>query len=235
MDRGYLITFEGIECAGKGTQIAKARQYLTERGFSIVCQHEPGGTPYGEALRAVLKHPEIALPAVFNAVKGHSDFVGVEFGEDFKTERTALAELFIFEAVRSEFANKIRVLLDSWQNVISDRLMDSTTAYQGGGRGLGRIVDQLNVLAMQGVWPDKTFFLDIPVDVMLERMKNQNDEKNSFFEKNCDRDFFERVRKAYLKIADTERARFIVIDGAQSVEDVFDQIKPYLNFLFNIK
>lgn len=238
--KGKLISFEGIECSGKGTQIALLMEYLSQHGIAAVADHEPGGTPYGEALRALLKHPEIALPAVFKALAGHSDFAGVNFIEattnaGIPTKRTPEAELLMYEAARAEYAAKIKAELERGLTVISDRLMDSTVAYQGGGRSLNRqMIEKLNTLAMRGVWPDKTFLLDIPVEIMLKRMRQQSKEKNSYFETTCDRDFFERTRRAYLDIRSGYPNRFVVIDGTKPVNEVFEKIRRHIDRLLNI-
>lgn len=236
---GKLISLEGIECSGKSTQSKLIMEYLTAQSIKALPLHEPGGTLYGEALRALLKHPHIALPAIHRAVQGNEDFAGANFNTPDNFGRTAIAELFLFEAVRAEYANAIAKILDDGISVISDRLMDSTTAYQGGGRklndSLGQdLIEKMHRLAMQGLWPDKTFFLHIGVEEMLRRTAMQNDDKNSFFEKECGPDFYQRAETVYFEIAHQEPERFIVINGKLPPLEVFEQIRPYLDSLFGI-
>lgn len=239
--KGKLISFEGIECCGKGTQAKLLFDYLREIGQPLQLMHEPGGTPYGEALRAILKYPNAALSAIYAKLAGHSDFPGfeefsamIESG-NFDAKRSAECELFLFEASRSEYAKAIRAKLENGEHVISDRLHDSTTAYQGGGRGISMAdIDAMNKIALGGLWPDLTILLDIPIEVMIERVSRENDEKNAYFEKTCDRAFFERVRTAYLAIAGCERNRFVVIDGDQPISIISDQIRAYVDELLDI-
>jgi len=237
--RAMLITFEGIECAGKGTQIALLMDYLRQHGIDAISEHEPGGTLYGEALRAIIKHPEIALPAIYEKFIGHSDFpdakeLATRIGKGaFKLKRTPECEFLLFSAARAEFANKIRRLI-AHKIIISDRLADSSTAYQGGGHGLPlELIEQVNRLVLRNLWPDLTFFLDIPVTEMFSRVA-QHKEKNAFFEEYYNRAFFERVRRAYLTIAETEPNRFLVIDGSKPIAEVFEQIRPQIDGLLGI-
>jgi len=236
---GRLISLEGIECSGKSTQSRLITEYLTAHDIKALPMHEPGGTVYGEALRAVLKHPGIALPAVYRAVEGNEDFAGLDFKAELNLKRTAITELFLFEAVRAEYANALIEILSQGISVISDRLMDSTTAYQGGGRKLNQslgkdLIERMHRIAMQDLWPDKTFFLHIGVEEMQKRMATQSDDKNSFFEKECGPDFYQRAEKVYFEISHQEPERFIVIDGKLPPLEVFEQIRPYLDSLFGI-
>jgi len=238
--RGRLISLEGIECSGKGTQIKLLTDYLRELDIPAIASHEPGGTAYGEAMRALIKHPEIALPAIFMAFQGHSDFPeATSLFKQHVCERTPEAELLMFEVARAEFsAGVIEPNLSRGVTIVCDRLHDSTTAYQGGGRMLDLqtdyrgLINRVNLFALRGLKPDLTFYLDIPVEVMLERVAKQNDEKNAHFERTCKPEFFQRVRRAYLEIAKQEPRRFIVIDGDQPPATVFKFIQPYIDELF---
>jgi dTMP kinase len=242
MNQGKLITFEGIECSGKGTQIKLVLEWLKQLNINCTAEHEPGGTLYGEALRAILKNPELSLPAIFNAVKGHSDYQALSnfnFNESTDYSRNGTFEMFMFLASRALYAEKIKEVIEQGTTVISDRLMDSTTAYQGGGKANSdpQMIEQINFgnhLAMGELWPNLTLFLDISVDEMYRRMAGETDEKNSFFEKKYDRNFYEKVRQEYLNIAEREPQRFVVIDGAKSPTEVFEIIKTKLSKLLNI-
>jgi len=240
--KGELISLEGPECSGKGTQAQLLYEYLQQKGIPVHLMHEPGGSYYGEAIRALLKFPERALKAIYHELSGHGDFplfeqyAAISDNGHLDIKRTAETELFLFEATRAEYAAKLKPLLDGGDVIISDRLHDSTVAYQGGGRGLPMTdIDLMNKIALRGIWPDLTFLLDIPVEVMLDRMSRQRDEKNAFFEKHCDQAFFERVREAYVAIALSEPKRFIIIDGNQPIETVFKQIRAYVDELLGIE
>ncbi len=243
MTQGKLITFEGIECSGKGTQIKFVAEWLNELGIKHACEHEPGGTLYGEALRTILKNPELSLPAIFSAIKDHSDYQEAkrfEFNDETDYSRNGMFEVFLFMASRSLYAEKVKRLLQGGTTVISDRLMDSSTAYQGGGKNNNnpQVIENIylcNKMAMGELWPDLTLFLDISVDEMYKRMSMENDEKNSFFEKKYDRAFYERVRQGYLDIAKREPERFIVLDGSKTPNEVFEDVKTRISKVLNLQ
>ena len=239
MPPGKLITFEGIECSGKGTQITKLLEYFIKCRLPIFVTHEPGGTQCGEALRALLKHPEITFAGLQKAFTGHSDFPSQPW-KGPADDRAPATELFMFLAARAEFIDKVIFpRISEGVHVISDRLHDSTRAYQGGGRFYSRpemieVINRNNFLAMQGLRPDITFLLDITVETMLNRMEKEDDEKNSFFEKKFDPLCFERVRQEYLQIQSEEPQRVVLIDGSQSKEIVFEKIKSHCQKLFDL-
>jgi len=235
MPTGKLISCEGIECSGKDTQIALLAEYLRQHHVDFSLEHEPGGTLYGEALRAILKHPELALPPIYAAVSGHSDFSQAQLPDNPDYKRTPECELFLFAASRAEFTNKIIDLMLDGINVIVNRFSDSTTAYQGGGHGLSTsAIITINQMATQDLWPNLTLLIDIPIETMLERVAKQGKEKNAFFEQRYDRNFFERVRDEYLDIARRNPERVKVIDGTKPVKEVFEQIRPYVDELFGL-
>lgn len=236
--KGHLITFEGIECSGKGTQIKLLRAWLASQGMECVSNHEPGGTLYGEALRMVLKNPELALPAIFKAVKGHSDYETInafELADKTNYSRSGLFEMFLFMASRTLYAEQVKWFMAHDISVmLSDRLMDSTTAYQGSGKfyddpKMLEAINYNNRLAMDGLWPDLTFLIDVPLAVMYKRMAGEDEQKNSFFEQKYDRETYQRIREGYLEIARQEPNRVKVIDGTMSIEEVFEAIKNELS------
>lgn len=237
---GKLISFEGIECSGKGTQIKLVQAWLKERNIPFVSSHEPGGALYPECIRGFLKNPQITMQAIQQALHSHSDYEtlqGLAINDQTDYGRSGSAEMFLYLASRSEYAAKIlKPALTDNILFISDRLMDSTIAYQGGGHfqsdpeKIKRIIE-FNRFAMDGLWPDLTLFLDIPVEVMYERMASQSAEKNSFFEEKYDRLFYQRVRQEYLNIAQREPARFKIIDGTQPISEVFELVKEHLELL----
>lgn len=226
--RGKLFTLEGIECSGKGEQSKRLLAYFQENNQPAILLREPGGTVYGEALRAILKHPQLAIAGINLALKGHEDFPQlIDLDGDFS--RSPYCELFMFLANRAEFIDKkVKPALDSEQIVITDRLHYSTRAYQGGGRFYHdpKIIDninRLNAIALQGILPDLVFFLDISVEEMIKR-RNKESGKDAFFEKTCDQAFFQRTRQEYLNVASDEPERFIIIDGSKSIEEINQEI-----------
>lgn len=226
--KGRLFTFEGIECSGKGEQSSRLLAYFEKLKQPVSLLREPGGTIYGEVLRAILKHPELAVKGITDIFHGHGDFpnsIDVSMG----FSRSPYCELFMFLASRAEFIDKkVKPALEAGEIVITDRLHYSTRAYQGGGRFFSdpkmiTTINALNEIALQEILPDLIFFLDISIEEMIRR-RHKEAGKDAFFEKTCDRGFFERVRKEYLNIALDEPDRFIIIDGIKSIEEIHMQI-----------
>lgn len=238
-EKGKLITFEGIDCCGKGTQITKLMEYLVKNRVPIFDTHEPGGTDMGEALRALLKHPETAFAALRTAFAGkHEDFNATTW-QKISIDRTPWTEIFMFLAARAEFIDKIVLpKISLGINVISDRLSDSTRAYQGGGHFYSRpdmikAINRNNHFALQNLEPSLTFLLDISIEEMQKRAKLAGTKSDAYFEQ-LGPSFFERVRQEYLCIHEEEPKRVILIDGSQSKEEVFEEIKPHCDRLFNL-
>ncbi len=140
-----------------------------------------------------------------------------------KYKLTPLGELFLFEASRAELVKEIRKHLEKEYTVIMDRFTDSTLAYQGYGRGLDKeLIKQLNRIVAEGLIPDITFLLDIEPDLALNRLK-----KRTHFE---DIRFLHRVRKGYLKIAQENPDRIVVVPANGTEEEVFHKIVKFLKF-----
>jgi dTMP kinase len=194
-----FITFEGIDFCGKSTQVGLLREYLLEQKKNVHLIREPGGTEISEKIR------EILLDKKNNAM-------------------VMEAEIFLFSASRAQLVREvIRPYLRKGYFVISDRFHDSSTAYQGFGRGLS--VDAiLNIhnLAIGETIPDITFFIDIPNDIAIARKKNIAHSDLDRIEVS-DNTFYERVRKGYLYLAEKEK-RFRVIDGTQNINKINEQI-----------
>ncbi|NCN07218.1 dTMP kinase [Candidatus Falkowbacteria bacterium] len=225
---GLLITFEGIECSGKGKQATKLLAFLKAINREAIILREPGGTVYGEILRTVIKHPQLATKAINEVFNGHEDFPQpIDIANGFA--RSPYCELFMFLANRAEFIDKrVKPALASGQIVITDRLHYSTRAYQGGGRfhsepEMIKTINHLNAIALQGILPDLVILLDISIEEMIKR-RTQESDKDAFFEKTCDQDFFNRTRNEYLKIAEEEASRFRIIDGTRSILDIHHTI-----------
>lgn len=199
MKRGLFITLEGGEGAGKSTAMQVVSDWLSKRGHDVVITREPGGTPVAERIRELLLDPETG-------------------------SLHALSELLLMFAARNEnLATLIRPALARGQAVISDRFTDASHAYQGGGRELGpEVVEALAELVHGDLQPDLTLLLDVPVALGLERIAARGGEPDRMEQNRPD--FLERVRQAYLDRARREPNRFAVIDAAQSVDRVADEI-----------
>ncbi|UCH50698.1 MAG: dTMP kinase [Chloroflexota bacterium] len=200
-----FITFEGSEGCGKSTQARALWRKLSRLSIPAVLTHEPGGTALGNQLRHVLK-------------RGRQDKI------------SPIAELFLFAACRIQLVTEvIRPNLEQGKVVICDRFADSTTAYQGYGRGLDlETVKKINDLATQGTTPHLIIFLDIPTQTGLSRKKST---ANDRFEAE-DIAFHNKVRAGYLKLAAEEPERWLVIDAnlprARIGKIIWDRVKQLL-------
>ncbi|MGH8176603.1 MAG: dTMP kinase [Steroidobacter sp.] len=203
MNRGKFITIEGGEGVGKSTQIAALRDVLAARGLEVVVTREPGGTPRAERIRELLlERNEEAMPIV--------------------------CELLLMFAARSTHVdNLIRPALDRGAWIVCDRFTDATYAYQGAGRRLDRDhIASLERLVQHDLRPDLTLLLDAPLDVGETRAAARNAQAGSGdrFEDER-REFFERVRSAYLERAHNEPRRFVVVDASAERARVAEAIK----------
>ena len=194
-----FISFEGIDFCGKSTQIDLLKDYLIEQGKKVEIVREPGGTSLSEKIRTILL--------------------------DNKNEKMLKeTELFLFSASRAQLVReKIRPYLEKGFYVISDRFHDSSTAYQGHGRGIPvDVIAGVHDLAIGDTIPDITYFIDIPVGIANERKKKQSKGKLDRIEL-ADMEFYSRVRNGYLETARNE-SRFKVIDGTQSIQNIHNHI-----------
>jgi len=191
VQRGRFLTFEGVEGCGKSTQIELLASTLRDRGVEVVATREPGGTELGEALRAVLLDP------------AHRP--------------VPLAELLMLEAARAQLVAKVvEPSLAAGRWVLADRFADSSTAYQGGARGLGvELVERLNAAACGGLRPDRTVLLDLPVERALARARGRasTTAANRRFEDE-ELAFHEAVAAGYRGLATREPQRVVVVDAA---------------------
>jgi dTMP kinase len=200
-DSGLFISIEGGEGAGKSTVIATLSDLLSADGREVVLTREPGGTPEGEAIRAVLLDP--------------ANHVVPE------------AELLLMFAARAQLVRRlIRPALARGAAVVADRFTDASYAYQGGGRGLdmGRIAELERWAA--GLKPDLTVRLDVGVAQGLARARARGGEPDRIERER--EDFFERVRGVYLARAAAEPARFRVIDASQPADAVQAAVRDTL-------
>lgn len=192
MPRGRFISFEGIDGAGKSTQHTWMVEHLRRQGRTVVATREPGGTPLGEKLRALL------------------------LAEPMHLETEAL---LMFAARREHVAQVIEPALARGEWVVCDRFVDASFAYQGGGRGLDW--SKLETLAnwvLGDLQPDLTLIFDAPVAIAQQRLHAATSQPDRFEQEQSE--FFERVRAAYLRIAHENPARVRLIDATQSPNDV---------------
>jgi dTMP kinase len=201
MNRGLFITLEGGEGAGKSTSLEFVRDHLELAGRRVVVTREPGGTPLGEKIRDLLLHGRESM--------------------EFDTEL-----LLMFAARAEHLARVIRPALADGACVVCDRFTDATYAYQGGGRGVPEArIRILEDWVQQGLRPDLTLLLDIPVAQGLERA-GQRSAPDRFEREKID--FFERVRKRYLAAATSEPQRVRVIDATGDLPAVQAQLRSAL-------
>ena len=197
--RGVFITFEGGDGSGKSTQIQSVRDWFESRGREVVVTREPGGTELGTEIRRLVQN-----------------------GPEDVDART---EALLYAADRAyHVATVIGPALERGAVVLGDRYIDSSLAYQGAARSLG--VDEiasLSAWATRGLYPSLTFLLDLPPEVGARRRTDAPDrmERESM-------DFHERVRHQYLRLADAEPERIVVIDAVGTIEEVFSEIRGVL-------
>ena len=192
MTRGRFISFEGIDGAGKSTQHAWLVDYLRAQGRTVVATREPGGTPLGEKLRALL------------------------LSEPMHLETEAL---LMFAARREHIAEVIEPALTRGDWVVCDRFVDASFAYQGGGRGLEWTkLDQLAHWVLGELKPDLTLIFDAPVAVAQQRLRAATSNPDRFEQEQAV--FFERVRDAYLRIAAENPKRVHLVDATQTKTDI---------------
>jgi len=200
--RGKFITLEGVDGAGKSTHLDFVANWLRERGHEVVVTREPGGTPLGESLRALLLHHEM----------------------DPDTEL-----LLMFAARQAHLNQLILPSLERGAWVVSDRFTDASYAYQCGGRGLVETrVAALEAWVQRGLQPDLTLVFDVSAETAAARRGAARAADR--FELEAD-DFFERVRAAYLARAAAEPQRIRVVDAGQRIEQIQHNLIPALEAL----
>ena len=213
---GFFMTFEGIEGSGKSTVARLVADELEKAGLDILMTREPGGTRTSEAIRSILLDPE-------------------------RAEISARAELLMYLASRSQLVDEVifPALTDD-KIVICDRFMDASVAYQGWARGLGeKIVEDLNSFTVGECVPDVTFLFDLSVETGFSRGPEKREADGVQVKDRLereDRSFHEKVREGYLRIAEREPERFVIIDAALSISEVTEavlgNIRPRLGVQF---
>lgn len=198
MSKPKFITFEGVDGAGKSTHLVWFVEELRKRGRNVLVTREPGGTPLGENLRDILLNKPMLA----------------------ETET-----LLMFAARFEHIEQVIKPALQRGTWVVSDRFSDASFAYQGGGRGVKvSKLEQLESWVHENFQPDLTLLFDLPVEVARQRLSANASLDRFEQEKDV---FFENVRQAYLERCKKYPGRFVVIDAAQTLE----QIKVYLEKL----
>ena len=199
-----FITFEGLDSSGKSTQAKLLAEELKEEGKQVVFLREPGGTGISEKIRSILLDRD-------------------------HLEMDQLAELFLFSAARTQLVTEvIQPALSAGMIVLCDRFHDSTTAYQGYGRGLDLdAVKRINTVATKGLLPDVTFILDIPTSEIQRRRSRAKLDVDRM--ESSGLEFYEKVRKGYQAIARGEPKRCVLLDGSKPLQELREEIWSILS------
>lgn len=203
-----FITFEGPDGSGKTTQVHLLADYLRAEGYDILLTREPGGTSIGDQIRAVLHDPA-------------------------NVEMNPRAEILLYSASRAQHvAQVIRPALAAGRIVLSDRFYDSTLAYQGYGHGLDlEMLRAITAFATGGLVPDLTVYVDVSPEEGLQRRRLGGEEWNRMDAQTLA--FHQRVCAGYLELARAEPERWIVVDGAQPVGEVQEEIRALVQGRLN--
>jgi len=194
-----FITFEGIDLSGKSTQIKLLKNYLENNNKKVITVREPGGTQISEKIRDILLD------------KVH---LKMEY----------LTEFLLFSASRQQLTKEIILpYLKKKYFVLSDRYYDSSTAYQGYGGMLDLgMIKKINKIATDGLVPDLTFLINISIDECIKRKKLMKKKEDRIEQKKIS--YYKKVISGYLKIADNNNRRFVVIDGSKSIDEIHKEI-----------
>jgi dTMP kinase len=189
-----FVSFEGLDGCGKTTQARLLAETLGAEGVDVVSTREPGGTPLGEEIRDLVLHGDHIAP---------------------------WAETALYLAARAQHVDQvIRPALAGGSTVVCDRYLDTSVAYQGGGRRLGvDTVLELNLLAVDGLLPDRTFLVEIDVETALARVGDKRDRIEQ-----AEADFWPRVVDAYRDLAARYPERYVVVDGRRPVAEIAAEI-----------
>jgi dTMP kinase len=189
-----FISFEGLDGCGKTTQALRLAEALQARGAEVVSTREPGGTPLGDEIRELVLHGDHVAP---------------------------WAEAALYAAARAQHVEQvIRPALERGAVVVCDRYVDSSVAYQGGGRGLGLdTVLELNLLAVGGLLPDRTVLVEVDIETALARVGDKGDRIER-----AGAEFWPRVVEAYRALAARFPERYVVVDGRRPVDVIATEI-----------
>ena len=202
MKNGLFITFEGADGCGKTTQIKLLDEYLRNKGYKTLLTREPGSKGLGQKIREILLN--------------------------YDGDVSPNCESFLFLADRAQHIDCIiKPALQRGEIILCDRHTDSTVAYQGYGRKLDiERINYLNNIATSGLKPDLTIIFDIDVETSMQRVGNEKDRMES-----AGKEFFNRVREGYLKIAEKEPERVKVISSSDTIENIHKKVKELVEKL----
>jgi len=197
-----FLTFEGVDWSGKSTQAELLAGWLRAQGRTVLSTREPGGTPVGEAVRDVVLHGD---------------------------EMTPWAEAALYAAARAEHVERaLRPALDRGEDVVCDRYIESSVAYQGGARGLGvERVLELNLMVTRGLVPDRTFLVLLDPAEARRRGAGQPDR----IEREGD-EFMRLVDEAYRSLAAASPERIVALDGTRAPEEIAEEVREHVRALF---
>ena len=197
--KGCFITLEGPEAGGKSTQVSRLKELLEAKGIRYTITREPGGTRIGDRLREILLDPDSKLAS--------------------KTE------ILLYAASRAQLVDEvIRPALARGEVVICDRYVDSSISYQAYG-AVEDVdeVSQINKIATSGLLPDRTYLLDLPVEITQQRLLKRGSSPDRIEQRSLL--YHQRVRQGYLTLARLEPDRIMIVDATQTEQDVFSMIK----------
>lgn len=200
MRRGLFISFEGGEASGKSVQAKRLAEALERDGHDVVLTREPGGTPLGDRIRDIVLHAK-----------------DVPLAPE--------ADVLLFSAARAQHVRDvIRPALLAGKVVITDRFYDSTAAYQGAGHGADADgVAAVTAFAVGDTRPDRTYVLDLPLEVALQRRSGHARRWDRF--EVGEQEFHQRLREGYLRLAAAEPQRLVVVDGARELDAIAQDIR----------
>lgn len=205
--RPLFITFEGLDGSGKSSHLRRASAWMEEREIPHIVTHEPGGTPLGDALRAIFLDPR------------------------WGTMDGTVELLLVFASRRQHLNEVIEPALAAGKHVLCDRFTDSTRAYQGGGRGVPLpLIEQVDRVATGGRAPDRTLLFDLPAAEARSRGHSPARRERGTADR-LDAEalaFYERVRQGFLDLARAEPERFRTVDSSGSFEKTQDQVRAEL-------
>ncbi|MSS73775.1 MAG: dTMP kinase [Candidatus Latescibacteria bacterium] len=198
-----FITFEGIDKSGKTTQARLLMDFLRQSGREALLTQQPGGSPL--------------CAEIWGVIRNHRHF----------GQMAPLTELMLFAADRAQHVREVILpALGGRKAVVCDRYTDSTVAYQGYGRGLDLdIISRLNDTATEGLTPDLTFFIDIPVEEAFRRGLGRTADRMEMEQAA----FYERVREGYLRIAASDPDRVAVFDGCEPMDRISEELRAVVS------
>lgn len=196
-----LITFEGLDGAGKSTQIERLRRTLEEQGRFVVITREPGGTDIGDAIRTLLLDPD-------------------------QQQMAPRAEALLYAASRAQLLHQVvRPALARGEMVLCDRYVDASLAYQGAGLEIGvEDVIRANLFATEGLRPDLTFLFDVSVSMSQSRVHESRGDVPPDRIERRNSAYFQRVRNEFMRIAADESDRVVVLDATRSPDELEQEI-----------